>query len=358
MSQVRIVNWLLTRKCNLKCDYCGIVKNYRGMPKQYPDMNHYIKNEMPTQVIINALKAFKIHNPEAFHILYGGEPTLRIDLPDIINYCNENEIHYTIISNNTKQVQPMIKRLLDKVDYIQGFTSSVDPVFNQTYSASKKRDKSQLKYDDSFIKSVVGFKRLKEMQGSGKIKDVVAEITVMRHNQHFLYQLVKELSQENIYSDITFIDISKNRYYDFSNIYEETDLVRPTLALADELNKIMNDDSLLVHMKEFLLPKMFDTLPSNFDCEIDRGLHNISIDADGTIRLCLRIKGTTASKFNVTNLFDPTYPTLIAADVFSAIKTDKKYYCKLCNHSCLMMSQYFDNTNEKVDDLIHSDKRG
>ena len=111
-------------------------------------------------------------------------------------------------------------------------------------------------------------------------------------------------------------------------------------------------------MKDILIPKMFNTLPSNFDCEIEKGLHNLTIDADGSIRLCLRVRGIAAPAFNLAELFDPSYPTLIAHDVYESIKADKKHFCKLCNHSCLMMSQHFDTTNEEVDDLVHSDKRG
>ena len=346
MSQVRIVNWLLTRRCNLKCEYCAIVKNYKGKPSSYPDMRHYIKHEMPTNVVINALKGFKIHNPNVFHIFYGGEPLLRPDLADIINYCNENEIYYTVISNNTSGIQDRIRMLFDKVEYIEGFTSSVDPIFNEIGAK-----------EDRVKKSIEGLRRLKEIQAAGKVKDVVAEITVMKHNQDLLYRLIRELSNEEIYSDITFVDIAKTKYYDFSNVLDETFLVRPTFELAEELIDIITDNRLLVHMKDILIPKMFDTLPSNFDCEIEKGLHNLTIDADGSIRLCLRIRGIASPSYNVTELFDPTYPELISADVYSAIKGDKKHYCSLCNHSCLMMSQYFDTTNEEVDTLIHSDKR-
>lgn len=346
MSQVRIVNWLLTRKCNLKCEYCAIVRDYKNMPDGYPNMNHYIKNEMPTHVVINTLKAFKVHNPNVFHIFYGGEPLLRPDLPDIINYCNDNEIYYTIISNNTPAIQPLIKKLFDKVGYIEGFTSSVDPIFNEIGAKG-----------DRLWKSVEGLRRLKELQGAGKVKDVVAEITVMKQNQQLLHRLIQELSSDEIYSDITFVDIAKTRYYDFSNVWDEKFLVQPTFELAEELVDIITDTRLLVHMKDVLIPRMFDTLPSNFDCEIEKGLHNLTIDADGSIRLCLRIRGIATPSFNVTELFDPMYPNLISADVYNVIKADKGHYCKLCNHSCLMMSQHFDNTKEDVDELVHSDKR-
>jgi MoaA/NifB/PqqE/SkfB family radical SAM enzyme len=346
MSQVRIVNWLLTRKCNLKCDYCGIVRNYAGQPYCYPDMSYYIKNEMTTEIVINALKGFKIHNPNIFHIFYGGEPLLRPDLPDIINYCNDNEIYYTIISNNTPEIQPLLRKLFDKVDHVEGFTSSVDPIFNEIGVD-----------EDSIKKSIEGLKRLKEIQAAGLVKDVVAEITVMNHNQHLLYELVSDLSEEEIYSDITFVDMAKNFFYDFSNVRDKSALVKPSFDLAVMFQALLSDDKLLIHMKDLLLPQMFDTLPSNFDCELEHGLHNLTIDADGSMRLCLRIKGMSSQSCKVTELFDKEYPSLISSVLFNMMIFDKQHYCKLCNHSCLMMSKYIDETNKEVDDLVHSDKR-
>jgi hypothetical protein len=179
----------------------------------------------------------------------------------------------------------------------------------------------------------------------------------MNHNQHLLYELVSDLSEEEIYSDITFVDIAKNNYYDFSNVKEESALVKPSFDLAVMFQALLSDDKLLIHMKDLLLPEMFDTLPSNFDCELEHGLHNLTIDADGSMRLCLRIKGMTTSSYKVTELFDKEDPTLISNIVFNMIKYDKQHFCKLCNHSCLMMSKYIDKTNKEVDDLVHSDKR-
>ena len=347
MSQIRIVNWLITRRCNINCDYCSIVKNYPDMPSEYPKMDYYIKNEMTSEVIIKALGNFKKHNPEAFHIWYGGEPTLRKDLVDIINYCNNNDIYYTIISNNTDEIQPLIKRLFEKTDYIEGFTSSVDP-----------HGVIEGYIDDKTWKSIQGLKRLKEIQLSGKVKDVVAEITVMYDNQHLLYDMVKHLSSEGIYSDITFVDIKKSPYYDFSNVEDHSQLVKPTWELASTLMYMYNDKSLLIHMKNMLLPAMFDTLPSNMDCGLEKGIHNITVDAEGSIRLCLRIRGTETSKlYNIENMFDENSKDYISSGLQNSISDDKQKYCKLCNHSCLMMSKHIDKHGDKEGELVHKDKR-
>lgn len=343
---IQIVNWLLTRRCNLNCDYCAIVKNYETMPICYPDMNHYRNNEMSTEVIIHSLMKFKRHNPEMFHIFYGGEPLLRKDLADIVNYCNDNKIYYTIISNNTPAIQPKIEKLFERTDYVEGFTSSVDP---------SCMDKN-LPDEDRIRKSVEGFKRLKLIQETGKVKDVVAEITVMDENKHLLYPLVHELSNHDIYSDITFVDIAKSSYYDFSNVFDMDSLVHPSYELADTLSRMVHDDSLLIHMKDILLPWMFDTLPSNFDCDLENGVHNVTIDADGQMRLCLRIRGEITPIVHVSKLFEDD-AKCVTKDYFDLMRIDKRRHCKLCNHSCLMMSKHIDKHGDKEGELVHKNKR-
>jgi len=344
MSKIRIVNWLLTRRCNLKCDYCAIVKDYKGKPDTYPDMRHYMINEMSTEYVINVLKMLKEHNPDIFHILYGGEPLLRKDLPDIINFCNDNDIHYTIISNNTPEIYKMIQRLKNKVDYIQGFTASIDPVLTDK--------KINL---DRVIKSQKGFDSLLNMKKY--VNDVVAEITVMKENVHFLYNLVSLLSSTGINSDITFIDIAKSPYYDFSNIYDP-DLLVTKKDAEIQIHRLLNSN-FDIHMKDQLLPEIFDILPSDMDCEIEKGLHNISIDADGTLRLCLRVRGVNSPTIDAAQLFqkDVDGNLVVSPFVQAAINKDKERYCKGCNHTCQIMSKIIDKENSGSDELIHKNKR-
>jgi len=338
---IRIVNWLLTRKCNLKCEYCAIVKNYKNKPPEYPDMKYYHFNEMKTESIIEGLRKFNIHNPDMFHIFYGGEPMLRKDLPAIINYCNTENIHYTIISNNTPEVQPMIMNLIEKTEKVEGFTASIDPVFNESSS------------DDRVLKSIHGLKNLVLLKNY--VEDVVAEITVMKQNVSHLYSLVRQLTDMGINSDITFIDIAKNIFYDFSDISDPNLLVRRSQTLSEQFSFILDKD-LDVHMKEILIPETWDILPSDMDCKINENLHNISVDSDGTIRLCLRIRGyDTPHNLTIENLLDDNGKINNLAHM--TISKDKKIMCKLCNHTCQIMSRVIDEKNLDPDDLIHIEKR-
>lgn len=338
--KIRIVNWLLTRRCNLKCEYCAIVRNYKNMPKEYPDISHYIFNQIDADRVIRGLEKIKHHNPDCFHIFYGGEPFLFKGLSEVINYCNDHDIHYTIITNNTDEVQGLIEKLIKDVKGgIKGLTSSVDPVFHQQDTSDRVK------------KSVSGFERL--IRYKAWINDIVAEITVMNENVPYIYDLVCALSREGINSDITFIDIAKNPYYDFANVREPWELVHRSPELAKQFQLLYNNHVLDIHMKGLLMPAIWNILPSNMDCKLENGIHNLSVDADGSIRLCLRVRGVkTPESVTLENLFNKDG----SIDKYVAVKMnhDKKYYCQLCNHTCQLMSMFGD----KVDELIHLNKRG
>ncbi len=229
-DKIQIINWLITRRCDLKCSYCRIVRDYKDKPKEYPDMKYYYDNEMSPEYIIESLRRFKLHNENCFQIFYGGEPLRYNGLDKIINYCNKNQIYYTIITNNSEEVQPNLEELFLNVDYIEGLTSSVDPIiFSDDYKGS-----------DIVKKSLEGLKRLTQYKGI--VKDLVAEVTVDSKTLKYLYPLVEELSSHNISSSITFIDPAKSKYYDFSNVTNEKLLVEKSKETLEILEKIINSN--------------------------------------------------------------------------------------------------------------------
>lgn len=341
MNKIQIVNWLLTRRCNLHCDYCRIVKNYKTKPPEYPDMKHYIDNEMSTDTVIEGLRKLKLHNPNVFNILYGGEPLLRLDLPDIINYCNDQKIHYTVISNNTEKIQPLMENLFLQVSHLEGFTASIDPIIYQNVN------------NDIFKKSIRGVQKLTEY--TDVIKDVVAEITVTNENIDYLYLLVKDLTKLGINSDITFVDISKSPYYDFSDVEDDSILVRKDKKVRDIINRII-DEKLNVHMRETLLTRIYDILPSELDCELDKDFHNLCVDADGSIRLCLRVRGvSTPENFTLENILD--HDGNLNEYIGHSINFDKTKFCTKCNHSCYIMSKIISDDEDNYNNLVHTEIR-
>lgn len=347
MDQIQICNWLLTRRCNLRCSYCAIVRNYKGMPDKYPRMSHYFENEMSTEFIIEMLRRLKLHNANMFHICYGGEPLLHPGLPEIINYCNKENIHYTIISNNSPEIEPLIENLFAKVDYINGFTASIDPVLVAT---DGEFDKNRVE------KSEAGYIKMVTYQSLYKnwIKDLVAEITVDNETVKYLYKLVKLLTNVGISSDITFLDIAKNSYYDFSNISDKKLLVRRTPELEEQFDKIFLD-KLDVHMGRKLCDEILRILPSNLYCDIDKDVHNITIDADGNMRACLRLRGIMTPQLRASSVILENGTLNLTFKQF--ISKDKDKYCRGCNWPCIIQSKLATKGDKYVDSLIHTDRR-
>jgi len=339
---IQIANILLTRKCNLSCSYCAISKNYEGMPEEYPSLSNYHMTEMNTEYVCTMLDVLKKHNPDIFVIFYGGEPMLRKDIVEIIKHSNDIDLNYTIITNNSDEVQKAILNLVNSV-VVKGITSSVDPVIYDLHTD-----------DDRYKKSILGFERLENLKKY--VKDVVAEVTVTKDNVKHLYMLVSDLSKKGISSSITFIDISKNPYYDFSDVTDSESLIRPSEELHNQLESIKNDSSLDIHMKDELLPLLEKYCDSSYDCEIEKNVHNVTIDADGTLRLCLRIRGTKTAEKSILNYINSNGD--IDKSLLENIKYDKDMYCRGCNWTCPIFSGLVENNPSMKDKLIHTDKRG
>ena len=330
MDTVQIVNVLLTRRCNLKCSYCSIVRNYLDKPEEYPDMSYYRKNELTSDQWISIIDRIGSNNPNAFFIFYGGEPFLYSGLQDVLRYCNIQNINYTVITNNTDYVQSEIFRIYKSLGPYYGFTSSVDPII------LKNNDGSHI-----WEKSFLGFERLSRIKKDNIAKDVVAEVTITKDTLKDTYNLIKRLSENGIYSSVTCIDDKKNKYYDFSTIEDRKLLIQKNQTVYKEFHKIYSDKSLLVHIPELLL-ELFDILPSNMKCDIYKDYHNMCLDADGSVRLCLRIKGTKTPKLKLDQVIDKN--GFVTEEFKESLKKDYNNYCCGCNHTCLLMSKMFSNS--------------
>lgn len=332
---IQIANVLLTRRCNLRCNYCNIVRNYLGKPSEYPDMQYYIDNEQPYQKWIEAFDRIHTNNPDVFFILYGGEPLLYNDLDKLISYLKDYGYNHTIISNNTPVIRKKIAELIDKVGPLPGFTASVDP------ELCMYLDQLALRDDDAIRKTISGFEHLCYLKDNGLADDVVAEITVSKDNIQYLYKTVQILTNHGIYSSITTIDAQKSPYYDFSAVTTARDAVLKDINTRLIFDKIINDKTLLVHMPQ-MLNDLYDILPCEMKCNIPSNVHNVCIDPDTSFRLCLRIRGTESPKITVADGIDKDSGKL-SDELINALQYDYDHYCKGCNHTCLLMSSRYAN---------------
>jgi MoaA/NifB/PqqE/SkfB family radical SAM enzyme len=306
------------------------------MPAEYKKMQHFYDNECGVDKWIQVFDRIHKNNPECFFILYGGEPMVHPDIIPIVKYLKDSGYAHTIISNNsTKHIRDKIMELYNTIGTIPGFTASIDP------ELCLYLDNRSVGNDDSIKKTIAGFEYLRYLKKEGIADDVVAEITVSKSNINYLYRTVKILSDNDIWSSITTIDDQKSEYYDFSNVNRGSSLmVEPDLRTRLIFDEIQKDKSLKVHMPE-LLDSLYEALPANMKCRIHENIHNVTVDADQTFRLCLRIEGTNVSKIHVLDGIDSDGN--VTQHLIDGYESDYKTYCRGCNHTCLMMSEKYAN---------------
>ena len=330
---INVASLILTRKCNLNCEYCRIGgdTDYLLLPREYPRSSYYYNNEKTPEFWVDVIDRLRRHNKDIFFILFGGEPFMYPYLDDIVREMNFMGCYYTIISNCTMLEE--IKKFFDDVGGVMGFTASIDPGFwideNRGHETTK---------------SIAGFEVLKYLIEKNMVSDPVAEVVVDNDNIIYLEDTIKKLSDAGITSSISTLDIAKNNYYDFSNITVTDQLVTKSDYTKKVFDNLMNSNY-KIHMKE-ILPKIYNILPADLDCEIDKNLHNITIDSDGFLRTCLRIRGREVSKIDAQLLFDKNGNWNNLEEIMDRYKQDKQTLCRGCSWTCPIMTKIDDS--EKI----------
>jgi len=274
------VEYLLTRKCQLACEYCEIVKPYslRGPELTFEQKKIAIKT-------IKDLGAGMV-------VFFGGEPTtLGDELIDIIKYCHEIDLYYAIISNGLKVCKEpdYFKKLVGAG--VKNWSGSIDTLKMNAIDGGSQ------------AKSNCSFDALRMFRDAG-VKDTVCCITVTHKNIEELPEMIEKLTREGIWAITTPLQYGKEGYqYSAKGMqkYQVTDdaAIR---RVAGDLYKMAESGSYLMHnMKEYYLlwPRYFKTL--DWKCS---GKAALTIDADGRLLRCVDVPGDLV-KFSVSDLNDP-----------------------------------------------------
>src|SRR5512141_2079252 len=99
-----------TQRCNHACLHCYNV--WQGEPPEQPD--RYPRGELDTEQTLRLLTK-ALDETECHHVtLTGGEPLLRSDLPQILDFLSERNVQTTIISNGRLLDEQKAISLLDQ----------------------------------------------------------------------------------------------------------------------------------------------------------------------------------------------------------------------------------------------------
>jgi len=307
-----IVNMLVTRKCNQQCNYCGIIRNPEFL--FYRTVQSY--KERDPIFWVNVVSTIATLNPNAFFLIYGGEPYLYqvYNVGAIVKYMNKHGIHYSIISNvSTPTIREGWLKLHRKLkedgqEGLRGFTVSLDPLIYD----EKLKD-----FDpDRYNKSIAAYEFLKQLKDEG-VKDLVAEVVVDKQTIKYLPRLLEDLQQLGIWASVSWVEPAYTDAYDFARsptpdeylrVVPDEKLIEETVQICKQFNNVH-----FVEALEELYRRVRQTEPSvvlsssgreyqvpAYKCE--PGFENLSIEPDGQIRLCLRIKGLATQAFYVDKL--------------------------------------------------------
>jgi len=100
-----LVNLQITRRCNLRCIHCDI----REAPERYSNI---IKNEFSTEEIKEIVDSLKSMGTSYISISRG-EPFIRKDIYEVIQYIKEKGLGLHISSNGTLITKEDAKRIND-----------------------------------------------------------------------------------------------------------------------------------------------------------------------------------------------------------------------------------------------------
>jgi len=142
------------------------------------------------------MKDYKV----GFIVLFGGEPTLRDDLPELVEYLNKIDMPHTIITNAVRLMkdEQFYNRLLEAKPF--GISASVNHI--ESMPDAKFGDQK---------KSNIGHDLLLKLREDMPDMDLVANMAVTRENIRALPDMVRYFTSFGIWSILSFFHVSPQR---------------------------------------------------------------------------------------------------------------------------------------------------
>lgn len=308
-------NISLTRRCNLRCDTCRLVHDYSGSP--YIRISDY--QEASASQWMNTIDEV---NP-VFTCLYGGEPLLYKELPELTEFLNYAGRYYTVITNGI-----LIERYLKKC------TKSQIP-----YGLSMSFDGFGSQNSDYQYKSNVAYRFFSEkLHEKFDIQDPLVIFTAGMHNFRDFERTVKYFTELGVFVELTILDYPKTEFYDFA---EGSPITKnPELDSLFDVARRLKNSGYLVHNSLdaiYLLKKHYD---GSYIC--DSPWNSLTIDPDMSPRLCLRIKGIETPKCNIND----------KESILSAMKVDQSKICRGCSWNCAMACDLVASSGTSLQDIV------
>jgi MoaA/NifB/PqqE/SkfB family radical SAM enzyme len=294
------VMFYLTRRCNLSCKYCYAKDN------SAPELD-------TTQVfrVIDKLQSLGC----GMVGLFGGEPTLRRDLPEIVHYVYKKGMITHLSTNGTMLTLPYIEKLARAG--LDIFNLSIDSVYeydvsNKDYTTQKRvlsdllemREKYGFEINAAFVLSRMNYNIAGDtvrLMHKSKIPIAIAVVTRNTGNP-------KAKQDEGL-----FFTTSEDK----ENLYRALDEL---IEMKKHGYNIMNSTSYFSDSKKHVDGKYDD-----WDCTA--GKYTFSVDSNGEFQIC---SGLPTEKVSIFDIDENYYK------IFAESRNKQLRVCrKICMTACM-----------------------
>ncbi len=300
--------FFLTRRCNLSCSYCNIIK------KRFERELNINEWKEAVSILDNlGIKYLKI---------MGGEPTIVKGLNELIRFIDrKTDIDVAIFSNSIISE----KKLSDLINAgMENYITSIEMI-----KPKLRLSGDILKKSNKGLETLMFLKKM-------NLKSLSANIVVGRHNIKEVPETIDFLSKMGVYSTLSPIHTGKEGFWEFRSKESEFRLTNKDIRLVEEMSERLLDmkrEGLLIsNSYSFLKSWPKHTINLDWNCINPPVLW---VDSDGKMMCCCDIRGDT-SRMSIFDLMNKENHEKLV----ESLKEDARK-CPGCFYNCQFDGKMF-----------------
>lgn len=268
------IQMALTERCNLKCRQCDLW------------MNKNKKQELNTQQWKGIFIKIKNWLGGSYQLNFGGgEPFMREDMVELIEFCAANDITTTLVTNSTL----LNKNIINRLSIIKTLTVhiSLDGFNKETHNNLR----GQRVYEKC-IDALCAFK------ANNKKCHIILITVIMNDNFREIIPILNNLVVDKQLADFQIVqalwisdpaNLYENGWYNKNTLWPQADKTNSLLSTIDELIELKKKNApILNSIGQLQFFKLYFTRLEScapvFPCDI--GKRNFLINPSGEILLC------------------------------------------------------------------------
>lgn len=293
MSRLEYANLYLTRKCEGSSEIFRVFGgvNYLFKPNSYPTTNDFEKTTKDYNYWIKVIDSLCHNNKDIVINFLGGDSFLFPQFEEIVKYINEKNVNYNITLPFPLYLES--ERRIRDIAYTNNPYTSIGCYIIPGF------DKVQ-EIDDDIKRSQIGFEGLKLLKELGLSKRIFGKVVCTKTNLKHLNDCCSLLSSNGFDIELLLMDNVGGNFYDFFEkngklALDSSSFINNTLIKINNRYNIYTDNE-------------FDNVINNigtFKCNLSgKNFRGISVDVDGKMRLCDRIRGEYSSEFEIIDIIN------------------------------------------------------